>query len=60
IHNGVMTVIYWKKESHFHIFIKNHKQLKSNKIVEGWNNGASWKGDILVMHKGLVHEFVSL
>ncbi|KAF8239853.1 hypothetical protein L208DRAFT_1235610, partial [Tricholoma matsutake] len=42
----------------FHIFIKNHKQLRSNRIVEGWKNGASWKGDILVMRKGLVHEFV--
>ncbi|KAF8230001.1 hypothetical protein L208DRAFT_1283944, partial [Tricholoma matsutake] len=53
IHNGIVTVIYQKKETCFHIFVKNHKQLRYNRI-----NGASWKGDILVMHKGLVHEFV--
>ena len=60
IHDGVVTVVYCKKKSRFHIFIKNHKRLRPNKIVQGWNNGASWKGDILVMRKGLVHEFVSL
>ncbi|KAF8223744.1 hypothetical protein L208DRAFT_1176436, partial [Tricholoma matsutake] len=52
IHDGIVTVIYRKKETRFHIFIKNHKQLRSNRIVEGWKNGTSWKGDILVMCKG--------
>ena len=60
IHDGVVTVVYCKKKSRFHIFIKNHKRLRPNKIIQGWNNGASWKGDILVMCKGLVHKFVSL
>lgn len=58
IHDGIVTVIYRKKETRFHIFVKNHKRLRSNRIVEGWKNGANWKGDILVMRKGLVHEFV--
>ncbi|KAF8219485.1 hypothetical protein L208DRAFT_1339743, partial [Tricholoma matsutake] len=58
IHDGIVTIIYQKKETCFHIFVKNHKQLRSNRIVKGWKNGASWKGDILVMRKGLVHEFV--
>ncbi|KAF8234598.1 hypothetical protein L208DRAFT_1261017, partial [Tricholoma matsutake] len=25
IHNGIVTIIYRKKETPFHIFIKNHK-----------------------------------
>ncbi|KAF8228314.1 hypothetical protein L208DRAFT_1227186, partial [Tricholoma matsutake] len=52
IHDGIVTVIYQKKETRFHIFVKNHKRLRSNRIVKGWKNGASWKGDILVMRKG--------
>jgi hypothetical protein len=58
IHDAIVTIIYRKKETCFHIFVKNHKRLKANRIVEGWKNGGSWRGDILIMRKGLVHEFV--
>jgi hypothetical protein len=60
IHDGVVTVVYRNKSSRFHIFVKNHRRLRLNLIVEQWNIGRSWKGDILVMRKGLVHDFVSL
>jgi len=35
----------------FHIFVKNHCRLITNKVVEGMG-GPQWKGDIVVMRKG--------
>lgn len=60
IHDAVVEVSYRKTLTKFHIFAKNHKRLPPNKIVNKWNNGNTWRRDILIMRKGVLHEFVSM
>jgi hypothetical protein len=60
VHDGVVTVLDGAQTVHFHLFVKNHKLLRENEIVQGWNVGATWRGDILVMRKGVRHEVVNL
>jgi len=58
IHDGIVKVINQGKTTRFHIFVKNHRRLRSNGILEGWN--MPWKGDIVVMRKGISHELVNI
>lgn len=59
IHDAVVTVVYRKKTTRFHVFVKNHVRLRQNGIIQRWT-GAGWKGDIVVMRKGVIEDFVSL
>lgn len=60
IHDTIITVVSRRTTSRFHIFVKNHRQLQVNEVVQRWNNGGSWRGDIVAMKKGKVHEIVNL
>ena len=59
IHDGIVSVINHGKTTKFHIFVKNHRQLSSNGIVQKWTK-MPWKGDIVVMRKGISHELVNI
>ena len=58
IHDGIVTVIKGRRTTRFHIFVKNHRRLRSNGILERWN--MPWKGDIVVMRKGISDEVVNI
>lgn len=60
VHDGVFSVVHRGKTSRFHVFVKNHKALSKNRIVQRWTLGVLWKGDILVMRKGVAHEVVNM
>ncbi|KAF8880256.1 hypothetical protein BD779DRAFT_1446341 [Infundibulicybe gibba] len=60
IHDTVVSIVYRKKTTRFHIFVKNHQRLRSNKIVKRWNTGVVWRGDIVVMRKGTTYDVVNL
>jgi hypothetical protein len=51
IHDGVVTVEVGGIENRFHIFVKNHRRLIINEVIEGMGV-PQWKGDIVVMRKG--------
>jgi len=51
IHDAVVTVEVNGIKNLFRIFVKNHRHLITNKVVEGMGR-PQWKGDIVVMRKG--------
>jgi hypothetical protein len=51
IHDAVVTVEVNRIKNRFHIFVKNHRRLITNEVVERMG-GPQWKGDIVVMRKG--------
>ena len=51
IHDGVVTVEVGGIKNRFHIFVKNHRRLITNEVIEGMGI-PQWKGDIVVMRKG--------
>lgn len=60
IHDGVVVIVNRKGEiSRFHLFVKNHKRLPSNKSLRDWANG-QWKGDVVAFRKGHRHELINL
>ncbi|KAF8963372.1 hypothetical protein BDZ97DRAFT_1919811 [Flammula alnicola] len=59
IHDGVVTIIHRRKETRFHVFVKNHCRLRQNESIRRWKN-SHWKGDVVVMKKGLSDELVNL
>ncbi|KAF8055446.1 hypothetical protein FPV67DRAFT_1435785 [Lyophyllum atratum] len=61
IHDGVIAIQPRRGQlTRFHIFVKNHCHLPRNRIIARWGIGQGWKGDIVIMRKGVVHEFVGL
>lgn len=51
IHDGIVTVEVDGFTHRFHIFVKNHRRLSVNSVIEGMDL-PSWKGDIVIMRKG--------
>jgi hypothetical protein len=51
IHDGIVTVEVDGVSHRFHIFVKNHRRLATNEVIEGMAL-PPWKGDIVVMRKG--------
>lgn len=60
IHDAIVVVVTRRTTSRFHVFVKNHRKLQLNGVVQRWNNGLSWRGDIVALKKGRVHEIVNL
>ncbi|KAF8874089.1 hypothetical protein BD779DRAFT_1451188, partial [Infundibulicybe gibba] len=60
IHDAIVSVVHRNATTHFHIFVKNHCQLRPNKIIQRWSPARTWRGDILVMRKGVSHDLVNL
>lgn len=52
IHDTVVIVHHHGRRTRYHIFVKNHKYLPQNEIVDGWGLGVEWRGDIVLMRKG--------
>jgi len=51
IHDAIVTVEVGGIKHRYHIFVKNHRRLTINEVIEGMGL-PSWKGDIVVMRKG--------
>lgn len=60
IHDAILVVVHRRRLTRFHIFVKNHRLLPRNNIIERWNNANRWHGDIVVMRKGKEMDLVSL
>ncbi|KAF8057801.1 hypothetical protein FPV67DRAFT_1455888 [Lyophyllum atratum] len=60
IHDAIVVVREGERETQFHVFVKNHRYLPVNDIIAGWGVGMGWKGDIVVMRKGIMHDFVNM
>lgn len=60
IHDCVVTVVYRRRATQLHIFVKNHKRLQQNNVVRNWQIQHLWRGDIAVCRKGCRKAFVNL
>lgn len=60
IHDAIVTIVHRRTLTRFHIFVKNHRLLPCNNTIKRWNQARVWHGDIVIMRKGNIQEFVSL
>lgn len=60
IHDKVVTVVRRGVRSRFHIFFKNHRHLLFNETLRRKiHPEIRWRGDIVVMRKGMREEVVN-
>ncbi|KAF8809197.1 kinase-like protein [Phlegmacium glaucopus] len=59
IHNSIVEINHRQRTTRFHVFVKNHRRLPLNGMIERWTN-MPWKGDIVVMRKGISRELVNI
>lgn len=61
VHKANVSVVWRRKTYRFTVFVKNHKRLPLNQaIARLMQDGTAWRGDFVVMKRGLRRTWVNM